>query len=25
MLCATCHGASLKHFNPGDNCNYCHR
>lgn len=25
MNCAACHGSSLKHFNPGDNCNSCHR
>lgn len=25
MNCTACHGASLQHFNPGDNCNICHR
>lgn len=25
MVCASCHGATLKHPNNGDNCNACHR
>jgi len=25
MNCSSCHSVSLKHFNPGDNCNACHR
>ena len=25
MICLTCHGATLKHPNNGDNCNSCHR
>lgn len=25
MNCASCHAATMKHFNPGDNCNFCHK
>ncbi len=25
MLCVTCHAATMKHPNNGDNCNSCHR
>ena len=25
MNCLACHGPTMKHFNPGDNCNFCHR